>query len=90
MFQSYELKENMLPKKEDLVKGAKELNEKGWKSDFNMAGEVWRWRLETGKTVGVFLRIASLRKEEKMSGGRKGGEEGKRGRRGEDEGPLDT
>jgi len=37
-----------------------------------------------------FLRIASLRKEEKMSGGRKGGEEGKRGRRGEDEGPLDT
>ena len=40
MFQSYELKENMLPKKEDLVKGAKELNEKGWKSDFNMAGEV--------------------------------------------------
>jgi hypothetical protein len=29
VFQSYELKENMLPKKEDLVKGAKELNEKG-------------------------------------------------------------
>ena len=40
--------------------------------------------------MGVFLRIASLRKEEKMSGGRKGGEESKRGRRGEDEGPLDT
>ena len=29
MFQSYELKGNMLAKKEDLVKGAKQLNEKG-------------------------------------------------------------
>ena len=56
MFQSYELKGNMLAKKEDLVKGAKELNKKGWKSDFNMAGEVWRWRQETGKKVGVFLK----------------------------------
>ena len=31
VFQSYELKGNMLAKKEDLVKGAKELNKKGWK-----------------------------------------------------------
>ena len=58
MFQSYELKGNMLAKKEDLVKGAKQLNEKGWKSDFNMVGEVWRWRQETEKKVGVFLRNA--------------------------------
>ena len=87
MFQSYELKENMLAKKEDLVKGAKELNKKGWKSDFNMAGEVWQWQHETGKKVGVFLRIASLRKEEKMSGG---SSMNTKKRRGEDEGPLDT
>ena len=81
VFQSYELKGNMLAKKEDLVKGAKELNKMGWKSDFNMAGEVWRWRQETGKTVGVFLRIASHRKEEKMSGRSRREHQKKEGRR---------
>ena len=56
---------------------------------------IWRGRCDDGgrrqeRQWEFFLRIASFRKEEKMSGGMKGGEEGKRGRRGEDEGPLDT
>ena len=42
---------------------------------------MWRWRQETGKKVGVFLRIASLRKEEKISGGSRREHQKKEGRR---------
>ena len=53
---------------------------------------IWRGRCDDGgrrqeRKWEFFLRIASLRKEEKMSGG---SSVNTKKRRGEDEGPLDT